>query len=146
SIAKIDKFKKTGAQGGPEAKLLTIHNAVLDIIGRDSAMQSIPLKKRNLQYFKPPTPLENTDALKNEKLKLEVDFLRVQVVTHKSKQEVYEMKKPKLQLEITALEGSRLISTASSPPVFARQSYNDPYLQEANTNSFTLFNNHTMGN
>uniref|UniRef100_A0A915JER5 Uncharacterized protein n=1 Tax=Romanomermis culicivorax TaxID=13658 RepID=A0A915JER5_ROMCU len=72
-------------------------------------------------YFTPPKSLENTDALKNEKLKLKVDFLRVQIATHKPKQEVYEMKKRKLQLEIAALEGSRLISTASTPPVFAPQ-------------------------
>uniref|UniRef100_A0A915IGS9 Uncharacterized protein n=1 Tax=Romanomermis culicivorax TaxID=13658 RepID=A0A915IGS9_ROMCU len=38
TILKIDKFRKTGAEGGVEAKLTELNNAVLDIIGKDSAV------------------------------------------------------------------------------------------------------------
>uniref|UniRef100_A0A915IA99 Regulatory protein zeste n=1 Tax=Romanomermis culicivorax TaxID=13658 RepID=A0A915IA99_ROMCU len=38
TILKIDKFRKTSAEGGVEAKLMELDNAVLDIIGKDSAV------------------------------------------------------------------------------------------------------------
>uniref|UniRef100_A0A915L8W4 Regulatory protein zeste n=1 Tax=Romanomermis culicivorax TaxID=13658 RepID=A0A915L8W4_ROMCU len=37
TILKIDKFRKMGAEGGVEAKLTELDNAILDLIGKDSA-------------------------------------------------------------------------------------------------------------
>lgn len=79
----------------------------------------------------------STEALKQEKLKLEIDYLRLQILNLQSADEYLELKKQKIRLEIADFERTSVITNssgerASAPPTFTNMEYNDPFFNSSN--------------